>query len=316
MSDVVLKINDLSKIYKTRKGSVVANDKINFEVKRGELVALVGPNGSGKTTLVQQIIGYTSPTAGHIELFGEPVGEKNTKNIGRIGYMMQSRYAHWDHLRVREAMYYAGRLKNLSRRESLSQCETIAVSLNLSEDLGKTLASMSGGKKQAVSLACAMIGNPELVVLDEPTSAFDPEMKRYFWEFIRQLSAKRNITTLLITHNLDDVEKLADEVKIFSGAKIVREGNPREMVKELDNMVRVELTFKEGPQLNRTQFLENYEKKWSGNILFVYVPQHDLTGCVKEIFSDEKVSICVDNLRISQPTLEDVYIKLAGMKII
>jgi ABC-type multidrug transport system ATPase subunit len=285
-------------------------------VKRGEFVAFVGPNGSGKTTLIKQIIGYTNPTAGHIELFGELIEKKDTKNLGRIGYMMQSRYAHWDHLRARDAIYYAGRLKRLSKRESESQRERLAAFLNLSDDMGKTLETMSGGKKQAVSLACAVIGNPELIILDEPTSALDPEMKRLFWAFIHQLSAKKSATIILVTHNLDEVERVADEVKIFSNAKIVTEGNPQDMIKELNNKVRLELIFKEGSQFDREQFLDGYEKKWSGETLFVYVAQPEVAGSVKEIFSNEKVSVYIDNLHMSRPTLEDVYIKLMGMKII
>jgi ABC-2 type transport system ATP-binding protein len=316
MTDTVLKTIDLSKVYKTNNGAIVANDKINLNVKRGEFVAFVGPNGSGKTTLIKQIIGYTNPTAGHIELFGEPISEKGTKDLGRIGYMMQSRYAHWDHLRARDAIYYSGRLKNLSKRESESQRDNLAASLNLSDDLGKTLETMSGGKKQAVSLACAVIGNPELIILDEPTNALDPEMKRLFWEFISQLSAKENATILLVTHNLDEVERVADEVKVFSNAKIVTEGNPREMIKELYNKVRLELIFKEGAQFDRERFLDGYEKKWSGETLFVYVPQPDVASSVKEIFSNEKTGVYIDNLQMSTPTLEDVYIKLVGMKII
>jgi ABC-type multidrug transport system ATPase subunit len=315
MADTVLQIKDLCKIYKTRNGNVVANDNISFSVYRGELVAFLGPNGSGKTTLIKQIIGYTTSTSGKIELFGDSVDKHRAKNLGRIGYMMQSRYAHWDHLSAWDAMFYSGRLKNLTKTEIKTQIESLIVPLNLEKDLKVVLETMSGGKKQAVALACAVIGHPELLILDEPTNGLDPEMRRCFWDFIGQLSASRHMTILLVTHNVNEIEAIADEIKIFSCARIIREGNPREMIKELNEKIRVELTVKEGCKVNREHFMETYEKKWSKDTLFIYVEQKDIVRCVKDVFSNKDVYASIENIQMGQPNLEDVYIRLVGDKI-
>lgn len=314
MTDKILRVKDLCKTYKLRTGNIIANENINFTVSRGEMVAFLGPNGSGKTTLIKQIIGYIEPTSGVIEIFGKELRNKN-RNLDRIGYMMQTRYSHWDHLSAGDAMYYTGRLKKLSKSTTKSQIESLSKRLNLEKELNVTLERMSGGKKQAVALACAVIGNPELVVLDEPTNELDPEMRRYVWDFIRQLSESQGISIILITHNSNEIEVVADEIKIFANARIIKEGNPREMIRELNQKIRMELTMREDWKGDRDGFLANYEKRWSGNILFVYVEQDSVVSCIKEVFTHYETSKQIENIQMKQPNLEDVYIRLMGAKI-
>jgi ABC-2 type transport system ATP-binding protein len=314
LADTVLQVEDLCKEYRTRKGCVVANDHISFSVDRGDIVAFLGPNGSGKTTLIKQIIGYTTPTSGRITLFGETVC--GAGGLSKIGYMMQSRFAHWDHLTAWDALFYTGRLKKMPKAEILAHIASLAAQLHLEQDLRVVMETMSGGKKQAVALACAVIGSPELIILDEPTNALDPEMRQYFWHFLKQTAAATGATVLLVTHSIGEIESIACEVKIFASAKIIREGSPRSLIKELNRQIRVELLLKDAEGETGADFLAGYEKKWSEDrrTLFVYTGEDDIVRCIGEVFSDRSLSARVENIQMSRPNLEDVYIKAMGAK--
>lgn len=229
MSESIIRINHLAKEYRTKNGIIRANDDINLTVFRGEIVAILGPNGAGKSTLVKQMIGYLSSTDGDIELFGEKISRSNQVQLNRIGYMMQSRYGHWDHLTVRNALFYSGRLKKLSRNDIQEQINYLINRLELTIEANKPIRTLSGDKKQAAALACTVMGFPELIILDEPTNGLDPEKRSIFWSFLKELNTTKHSTILTITHNVNEIEELADRVIIIAGNQVLTDGSPIEL---------------------------------------------------------------------------------------
>jgi ABC-2 type transport system ATP-binding protein len=316
MAENVIRIKQLTKEYRNKGKSVLANDDINMHVFRGEVAAILGPNGAGKSTLVKQIIGYLSPTAGEIELFGDKIGKDNREQLGRIGYMMQSRYEHWDHLTVRKALIYSGRLKKLSRKTILEQSDYLIKRLELLNEADKAMRTLSGGKKQAAALACTVIGFPELIILDEPTNGLDPEKRSIFWSFLKELSRDRHTTILIITHNVNEIEELADRVIIIANNKVIIDGSPKELKSSLSNQIRIELKLANHVDVeamlgSRYSCIRAEDKK----TVYLYLNETDLISCISQLFGNQSISKEIEDMKILRSTLEDIYIKLMGIRI-
>lgn len=318
MNEVVIRTSGLKKVYKTKTGWIEANLDVDFVAKRAEIVAILGPNGAGKSTFVKQIIGYLSPSSGEVEVLGQSIQNGRRTMLARIGYMMQSRYGHWDHLTVRDALYYSGILKKCSHQETIEHMEHLAQRLELNEEMKKVISSLSGGKRQATALACAVIGFPELLILDEPTTGLDPEKRALFWEFLTELNRERETTILIITHNINEVERVAHRVVIMGNGKILKDGSPDELKHDVIERVRIELDFHSKKCLGEIMnFLSDYMHTWAPDRskLFIYVSQATMVNCIEKLFTYRQISECVQNIQIYKSSLEDVYIKIMGEKM-
>lgn len=318
MSNNTIEVHNLYKIYKNKKEEINANENINFTAKKGEIIAVIGSNGAGKSTFVKQIIGYLSPTSGDIKVLGESTHEMSRTLIGKIGYMMQSRYSHWDHLTVRDALYYSGRLKKLPKAEIEEQIKFLIDKLELTNETKRTIRSLSGGKKQAASLACSMIGSPEIIILDEPTNGLDPQKRISLWSFLKEISIEKSTTILLITHTVNEIEDIADRVVIMGGGKILKDGTPQELKSELTNQIRIEFELNMEISLENVEFLNEHFYTWSPDNLklFVYASQSNMAKLIENAFLNKTISENIKNVQIYRPTLEDIYIKIMGQKII
>lgn len=207
-----------------RYGEFVANQEITMYVRRGEVVALLGPNGAGKTTLVKQIYGEMRPDKGRVKVMGkDPVDRRVRKRIGVIPQEVQP----LTDLRVRENLIYIGMLKGFSRAESRDSSERMMDRFGLSEHADKYAGDLSGGLKRRLLLACAMMGDPEVLILDEPTTGLDPMARRDIWDAISEMR-NRGKAVLLTTHYMDEAENLSDRI-YFLNRKIVLEGTPLQL---------------------------------------------------------------------------------------
>src|SRR5713226_7268743 len=214
----VIEVRGLVKRYP----DITAVDGIDFDVNRGEVFSLLGPNGAGKTTTVEILEGLRDPTAGQARVLGEDVRSGYRRIRERVGVLPQD-FEPFDRLRPREAVAYWARLFDhpVSEADVASIIETVGLA-----DRADTFAlNLSGGEKRRLGIAMALVGQPELLFLDEPTTGLDPGARRELWAVIGDLRRKGR-TILLTTHYLDEAEQLADDVAIMNHGKIVARGSP------------------------------------------------------------------------------------------
>lgn len=317
MNNNVIEVCNLYKIYKNKQEEIIANNNINFTAKNGEIIAFLGPNGVGKSTFVKQIIGYLSPTSGDIKVLGENIRKINKPIISRIGYMMQSRYSHWDHLTVKDALYYSGKLKKIPDIEIEGQISYLIEKLDLMNETNRKMQSLSGGKKQSAALACSIIGFPEIIILDEPTNGLDPHKRILLWNFLKEINKERNTTILIITHTVNEIEDIAGRVVIMGDGKILKQGTPKELKSELSDQIRIEFELDNNISIEDVDFHYAYFYTWSpdNTRLFVYTTQSEMIKLIEKAFMNKVISEHIKNIQIHRSTLEDIYIKIMGEKI-
>jgi ABC-2 type transport system ATP-binding protein len=207
-----------------RYGSTVAVDGLSFDVERGEVFGLLGPNGAGKTTTVETLEGYRTPDAGTVRVLGlDPIREGRQLKP-RIGVMLQ------------EGGLYPG-LKPLellrlfaAYYDNPEDPDALLDAVGLREAAGTYVRRLSGGQAQRLSLACALVGRPQVLFLDEPTAGMDPHARATTWQLVRDLRT-RGVTVLLTTHAMDEAEQLCDRVAIIAGGKLAALGSPAELTR-------------------------------------------------------------------------------------
>jgi ABC-2 type transport system ATP-binding protein len=199
ISNPPIAIEQVSKSF----GSVEALKNVSFTVAEGETFGLIGPNGSGKTTLIRLLLGLGKPTSGTVRVLGQPMPNRQTAS--HIGYMTQSS-ALYSELSIRENLAFFGRLYGLKNATLKNRITEVLDLVDLSDRAGSTILTLSGGMKQRVSLACALIHQPKLIFLDEPTVGIDPELRVTFWEHFARLN-QQGITLIVSTHHLDEATR-------------------------------------------------------------------------------------------------------------
>ena len=232
----MIKVSKLSKQYVER----TAVNNISFEVETGEIVGFLGPNGAGKTTTLRMLTVYIPPTSGTASIGGHDVFSESIKARQKIGYMPEN-VPLYDDMRVREYLRFRAQLKGL-RGQKARQGVSEAIELcGLKQIKRQMISSLSKGYKQRVGLADALVNNPELLILDEPTNGLDPNQIRSFRELIKQLGIRHTI--LISTHILSEVEMTCNRVIILNEGKIIANGKPNDLSRELRsaNTISIEL---------------------------------------------------------------------------
>jgi ABC-2 type transport system ATP-binding protein len=255
---------------------------ISFEVRTGEVFALLGPNGAGKTTTVEILEGYRKRDAGDVRVLGEDPGRAGSDFRARIGIVLQSS-AVYHLLTVREIVeLFAGYYPS-----PRSPAEVVEL-VGLAGKRDERVRTLSGGQLRRLDLALALVGDPELIFLDEPTTGFDPAARRHAWETIRDLRSLGK-SILLTTHYMEEAQRLADRVAILAGGEIVGTGSPRDL---LAAHAAVEIRFRR----NGDEVVIDTEEPT--RVL------HELTG---QALAD---GVELEGLEVHRRTLEDVYLEL------
>jgi ABC-2 type transport system ATP-binding protein len=280
-TDVAIEVEDLRKDY----GAQHAVRGISFSVRRGEIFGLLGPNGAGKTTTVEILEGYRERTAGRVAVLGMDPGPRPLALRERIGIVLQSSGL-YRHLTVREAVSHWAGFFHAPRDVE----ETIALT-GLEASAGRRTVTLSGGQQRRLDFALALIGDPELVFLDEPTTGFDPAARRQAWETVRSLQ-ELGKTVLLTTHYLDEAQALADRVAIIKDGAILAEGAPGELG-AAPRRYRVAWRDADG---------KAHERETDDPTRLL----HELTG--DALARGDRVHA----LSVTQPSLEDVYLELTA----
>src|ERR1700744_6452207 len=232
--EVVVSVRGLTKVYKDfwGRGKARAVDNVNFEIPRGEVFGLLGPNGSGKSTTVKILLGLLYPTKGHIEVFNHSPRHVATKS--RIGYLPEESYL-YRYLNSHETLDFFGNLFRLPGEERDKRAEQLLEMVGLSQTRTRTVGEFSKGMQRRIGLAQALINDPDLVILDEPTAGLDPIGCREVKDLIIAL-ARRGKTVILSSHLLSDVEDVCDRVVIYYGGRIQAAGTLRELLSEPDTL--------------------------------------------------------------------------------
>ena len=232
--EVVVSVRGLTKVFKDfwgRSKAHAVND-VDFDVKRGEVFGLLGPNGSGKSTTVKMLLGLLYPTKGHIEVFGQSPRHVQTK--ARIGYLPEESYL-YRYLNSRETLDFFGNLFHLDKGDREKRAEQLLEMVGLNQTRTRSVGEFSKGMQRRIGLAQALINDPDLIILDEPTAGLDPIGCREIKDLIIAL-AKRGKTVILSSHLLSDVEDVCDRVVIYYGGKIQALGTLKELLAKPDTL--------------------------------------------------------------------------------
>ncbi|WP_421017161.1 ABC transporter ATP-binding protein [Furfurilactobacillus cerevisiae] len=219
----VIKVANLKQGYGKR---IILND-INLDINNGDILGLIGPSGAGKTTLVSTIMGMLKPKQGTVTVLDTPM--PNRKLLGRIGYMAQTD-ALYSVLTARENLTFFGEMQGMSRAELKKQIPYAAGIVNLNDDLDQYVKDYSGGMKRRLSLAIALLADPELLILDEPTVGIDPELRQQIWKELHRL-ADEGKTILLTTHVMEDAEQ-SSYLMMIRGGRAIAQGTPDDLISQ------------------------------------------------------------------------------------
>jgi ABC-2 type transport system ATP-binding protein len=230
-----IETQDLSKAF----GRVQAVKALELVVREGEIYGLLGPNGSGKTTLMRLLMGLTKADAGEVRVLGREVPDTNL--LAEIGYMTQSEALYVD-LTARENVSFFASLSGIHSAEAVDQALALVDLLDRADDI---VAKLSGGLRRRVSLACALVHRPRLLILDEPTVGVDPQLRASFWEHFRGM-ADQGVTLLISSHVMDEAER-CDRLGLMRGGQLLAEGTPAELRSRsgTDNLERAFLRLAE-----------------------------------------------------------------------
>lgn len=300
MTDTAIHARGLTK----RFGALVAVNKVDLDVPRACVYGFLGPNGSGKSTTIRMLCGLLTPSAGEINVLGLAIPRQAEALKRRIGYMTQ-KFSLFDDLSVRQNLEFLATVQGLSRADTRTRVDELLQRYRLDDRQEQLAGTMSGGQKQRLALAGAIVHKPELLFLDEPTSAVDPESRRDFWEKLFEL-ADAGTTILVSTHYMDEAER-CHRLAILDNGNLVADGQPKELTEKLrgrtfviraDSPRRVKEALDEHPDVLSVAQI--------GNELRVLMRRDDVTlEAFRQSLGNVDTAMDVDSVT---PNLEDVFV--------
>lgn len=291
-----------------------ANDGVDLTIHEGEIYGLLGANGAGKSTFVKMIMGLLQPTGGSVQFLGYDVVTNPEAIKPYVGYMSQRAFG-LSHLKVHEVITASAVLRGLSARDAQKSAKALIEEFSLDPHRDKLLSHLSLGLLRTVSFVIAIVGSPKVVVLDEPTESLDVARRRHFWRKLNEIREQQGTTVILVTHNIGEAEQILDRMAVMTGGRILAEGTPREMLRSIDNRLRVSLTFQEQSDLTEDELKEissfgEFRRLRPGQYLMLFAEQH-LAAVMSRVY-ELNLFDRLGDIRVSSADLEDVYLQLAG----
>jgi len=293
VSAPLLEVSSLVKQYP----ATTAVDGVSFSVSEGSCFGLLGPNGAGKTTTVEIMEGILPPTSGEVRYRGEPLGARFREEAG----ILFQKTALQDFLTVRQciALFRGLYTHGLEVEEVIRICA-------LEKLAGRDARKLSGGQQQRLLLAIALVNDPAVLFLDEPTTGLDPQARRNFWRLVESIKARRK-TIILTTHYMEEAELLCDEIAIMDRGRIVAQGPPRRLLREHFADVLLELPRQDFPESARALPLKLMDTSDR-----VEITTDDLESTLRTLLAAQ---VPLTNLRIRPPNLEDLFLELTGKEL-
>lgn len=285
----IIEVENLVKSY----GNLTAVDNISFSIEKGHCFGLLGPNGAGKTTTIEIMEGIILPTAGQVRYRGKAVDGSFAQKIG----IQFQHTALQDFLTVKETLNLFAEFyqQTVPQEQLIETCD-------LAEFLTRDNRLLSGGQRQRLLLALALINDPEVVFLDEPTTGLDPLARRNFWQLIKNIKAQQK-TIVLTTHYMDEAEQLCDDIVIVDHGKIIEQGRPRTLLQQHFNHVFIYLPASQLP----AQLIA--EKQWPVNNGIVEISTDNVERMMSYLIS---LPASLDGLHVKSANLDDLFLKLTG----
>ena len=303
---VALQVRNLRKAYR----DVVAVDGLDLEIHAGECFGLLGPNGAGKTTTIEICEGLNTPDAGEVMVLGRRWGQDDRALRELLGISLQETQFS-EKLTVGETI----QLFRSFYREGAAPADVIAM-VQLQEKSSARVGQLSGGQKQRLALACALVGNPELLFLDEPTTGLDPQSRRQLWDLIEVFKSDGR-SILLTTHYMDEAERLCDRVAIVDHGRVIALGTPRELIARLRGEHVLEFALMENNALdeNPLHAIEGVcaaDRRDGTYRLQVEELHRAMPALLNEL---RRQGVQLAELRTHSATLEDVFVSLTGRRL-
>ena len=309
--DFVVKVNNVYKSFPKGRGSrtvVEAVRGISLRIEKGQFIALLGPNGAGKTTLVEMIEGIQKPDKGDIFILGKSWKGNEDELHNSIGLSLQeTRFV--DKLTTEETLKLFSSFYQLDK----SRVNEIISIIGLEEKRKSYTVNLSGGQRQKLALGIALLNNPKILLLDEPTTGLDPNARREIWSILMELKEKSHTSLILTTHYMEEAEQLCDYIIIMDYGKILKEGTLNELLKENIEEHYIEFTLEKmintGELFKGSDFNIEWDKTNEKGLLIIKDVESDLPGFLN-FLKENKIQL--KNFESRRMTLDDLFINLAG----
>ncbi len=298
----IVKVTELHKSY----GELEAVKDVSFRVRRGECFGLLGPNGAGKTTTIRMLYGFTPRDGGRLELFGLDIDSDIREIKRRIGICQQEDSLDPD-LSVRENLVGFARYFSVPKYQAQRRATELLDFFALQNRADDRIVVLSGGLKRRLMLARALVNDPELLILDEPTTGLDPQSRQLLWDKLAALKA-RGLSILLTTHYMEEAERLCDRLVIVDHGKILVEGKPRQLVRELVGDSVLEISDPD-PDVRAFLARESCPIEDLGSRLLVYLNNGD------QLFHNLTREVRTEGCMLRPAGLEDLFLKLTGREL-
>ncbi|WP_162047793.1 ABC transporter ATP-binding protein [Vibrio taketomensis] len=304
MSEFAIQASNVVKKF----GDFTAIEGINLNVPKGSIYGFLGPNGCGKSTTIRVLTGLLSPTSGNVDVLGLQIPKQSELLRLKIGYMTQ-KFSLYEDLTVEENLQFIGRIFAMNNRELRSRIDQQLSIYGLDQRRKQRVSGMSGGQKQRLSLAAATMHKPELLFLDEPTSAVDPENRREFWEQLFDLS-DQGTTILVTTHYMDEAER-CHRLAIMESGHIRADGEPERLMAEMGvNIVEVKAP---GLRALKEKLLQRPEVRSAAQLgIRLRVLIHNHVNQPIPWLAQQFPELAQAEMNIARPSLEDVFVTVTG----
>ena len=296
-----IEITSLKKTYETGDEALKG---INLNIKKGSFFGLLGPNGAGKTTTIGILTGLVNKSSGEAEILGHNI--IGDFKLARKSIGLSPQEINLDvFFSVRQILLFQAGYYGVPQKKAEDRVDTILKKLDLYHKRNETSRHLSGGMKRRIQIAKALVHDPPILILDEPTAGVDIELRHMLWDYLKELN-KSGKTILLTTHYIEEAEKLCDEIAIINNGEIIKQGETKSIIKEVSlNTIEIEVEKSDNIKLS-----ENFKYNIENNIIMIQTKEvnKEISSIIKEI---EKTTT-INNINIINSSLEDAFLKLTN----